>query len=705
MNTYEADIPCQKAIDLGAFLTGLFEVVRPCSFLRQLLDLEQRQAPFPIVLTMLMNGIERQKNIAIPLSMLDHFQPYAQITKENALEILSKHLRYVDINLKYLFINPKTPCTIRVHDFEPVEPRFLPDVELIPSSIGKVCHHCTRFFAHAEYEKHVALGPFSSTHVMGSNTDLEIRMLLALNTFNFISHQASCKFCSTVYNLKYHSSELSAHAILHASHSLLPNDTLTEGKRKLWSAIKKIDGSDVQICLPCNRIFANMRFYYLHLVLFSHSIAKNICLGCRIVYNGLATEHIAERHDFDQRCPFICDVGPNILSHHMYNSHPNIDYLVPAIEADKIRINSQQLSFSNVIIGEYGQIKLDRIYWQRVLSLCSAPIYGLSSSVRYTYIDDEGWKIASRVLSARESKNVIKSEYRAPINRNLFRILTKIILKNQFKNSGLKREESLSKMFLDEITMQENFAEIYHSNIHYNDAVLQNYDVIIAGNHNFKNISSTVNMRILNFSIETPSIWKFNSSGAILPDVNNEYGDYIFHMASRLPKDTEHTFVIECSLHPWLITIPTENRARTLQSSIENLAHGFLKLAVQIQKICKHTAITTCLHVTNSSNYAEEMIYMNQFNEILKTAALTLQLGLVDIANIGIFTSQFQHGSQHYRVNTSIIDPIIENNGKLTVKGKGYISNLIFEFEQEKRLLINQVKQAELTYTEIESSV
>ena len=260
----------------------------------------------------------------------------------------------------------------------------------------------------------------------------------------------------------------------------------------------------------------------------------------------------------------------------------------------------------------------------------------------------------------------------------------------QFKNSVLKREESPYIIYQGLPSPDNKSTFVPHSSMQYCAELLERYDLILIGNHNFTNIPDSKELRILNLSSDRIGCWNFPVNGS-MPEINFDYDLHVFDQVTKLCKDNEHTIYLECSLHPMLATIKNDQRASFLNANAETIAKGFLRMAVEVQRRYKFVAITTILHSTYSAFLVEEMKEIVRINEMLKLSALNLQLGVIDIAQLGVYTQENEQTDFHYRTDMQTVKPIFDFSGTLTEHGIKRIKDLIIEFEREKIMMLRHL--------------
>ena len=312
-------------------------------------------------------------------------------------------------------------------------------------------------------------------------------------------------------------------------------------------------------------------------------------------------------------------------------------------------------------------------------------------------MDNTGWMIANKCLKAREEKKTLHSKYAAVIYRNPLRICTKIIIKNQLKESSVKRVESPYVVFQPLELSDAIYSHIYEATHNYNKQFLDQYDAVVFGNHMFKYLTPSPLLRILNLSTIQDCMWTFNSQGTEVPDVNLNFQTHIQSEISRFETDNSKICIIESSLHPLLSKIPKESRCEFLKNNIANIAKGYLEMATKIQYQTRYVCITTCMHCTYSPKLVQENTLITQFNEILIIGAMNLQLGVINLANLGITSISINDVLHHYYTNPYIEHPTFDFSGKLTKYGQECVKRMMYNFEQERLLLNEQARTAQFT--------
>ena len=215
----------------------------------------------------------------------------------------------------------------------------------------------------------------------------------------------------------------------------------------------------------------------------------------------------------------------------------------------------------------------------------------------------------------------------------------------------------------------------------------------------FSHLPPTPDMKILNLSTLNACMWSFPWSGDIIPEVDCSFARHVRREVSRLGTNIDRTIILESSLQPLLQSFKPEERKEFLEKNLINLAQGYLKLASEVQELCKYTAICTSLHTAYSPYYAEEAFFINQFNEIIKLGALHLQMGLIDMASSGIHTLISDNKKINYRINPYITNPICDYAGRLSIYGQNCVLNQIRELEAEKILIRSQAEETRASET------
>ena len=551
----ENESSCDKPLNKNVFISGMYELVRPCRHLRKLLHLDRIIIQLPILTTILLGYFAGNNHIAIPLEMLAHFTPNRRITKENNMEILMYHLRFVHPRLRYLYQSFHTePNFIQIHDFQPLETIDMPSIELEPEE-NFFCKVCSRNIPEQYKMCHSNAGPFAIGHVLHSLPCAEIDILMAINNYHFVNNQASCKICPTQYTLLYHSTELSTHAKVHGGAHLRPECTPQDGKALLWNWIKKQDSLNIHVCYGCHRFFPNMRLLYLHATLTEHKEGKNFCISCKGTYVGKLVEHIEENHADEAVCPFMCIIKGSLLAHHIMYQHKQQIQQIPVIEAEKVRNKALGYQDRDKIIGKYDHFLFNKHFDYCASALATSPSYKLADKVKYHFIDPEGWKLAKKILNARNTRTKLRPMITAQVKHNLLRYTTKIIMINQHNMGYLRREESPYLIFQQSPMEKSIHSFLYETMTFYSSEFLDSYKMIIFGNHFFKMLPTTPGFECLNLSTVTSTLWSFDYQGHILVFNESNFNKHIEIELGRMDL-TKKIIVLEGTLYPFLAQIP-----------------------------------------------------------------------------------------------------------------------------------------------------
>ena len=684
---------CLDAIDITSFLRGSLEKIKPCNQLRTILEIDNAIIPYPTLLVHLHRKLHLERGqIPVPLPLTTHFYPHKNITKQNFLDVLAHHCRYPQADLKYIFVNPSSLPTIVVNDMQ-AHPNNNQVVKKTPIEDG-FCKTCGAYFKKENLKEHLSKACFAQYHTLHNEQCQELKMLLALNIF--VSRggpRVQCTICDRAYTTISHSYEITEHAVSHADKFLAPDAMLFDAKEKLWENLQEMEHTPLQICVPCQRYFTTSRMYYLHLALFDHMIEKNVCSECKMCINTQMITHYKEVHQLEAGCPFACVCADELLPHHITNQHRQYSNVIPEIEATQIKNVVAGINFSHKVYGEYGIITFDRNFIIQTKTACNSPIFGLNIINRYEKYDNHAWQVCKNIVKARLEKREIRSEYLKEIQRNPFRYVTKILLQERFDSSQVKREENPELIFHMSIQRPEENVFPHQFGIRYTTDLLEYIDVIIIGNDVFNSLTSSDTTKLLNVSTRENTIWVYRSFGGVFPQTEISYNDFITTNINRIEKGIEHTIVIEASLRPILEKVDPHQRVQFLSSNVSELARAFLAMVCEVQKQFKYTVITTYFHTLESPHFSEELPFVYQFNEYLRIASLILQLGLIEVDTAQIYTLQVNNREQHFRINSQLSQPFGDRYGNLTRFGRDTIIEMIAEFEKEKRLLLNQIKE------------
>ena len=686
--------PCKKALNLTTFIAGMFNEAKLCTHLKRLLELDQEVLPLTSILCIIHNLLKENDEVQIPIQLLSHFAPYKSLQKETILTILCHHLRFNEPKLRYLFINPLGLCTIKVIDFQPTEPT--PEVQTESNILDcQICKTCSGFYLREKYENHIRRGPFAENHYLHKTSDIEVQMLLACNAFDFLGHRAQCKSCEAEYSILQSTQEILDHAILHASVFLKANENLTDAKRILWAKLNQTERNLPHICILCNRMFPTLQVLYLHLSLFEHRVAKHMCMECKVCIYSTMEEHIERMHEDERLCPFMCKVPPNVLAHHLNSRHLQLNHLIPNTEICKIREITSNRMCPDTVTGISGQITFNRQIIKLVRSISNQSIQTVFTNM-YKVIDVQGWDEAEVIYKARVGNKHIPPYITRDALRNKLKVIAKLIIKQHVKTTNPKREESPYLIFNAPVITPDDYSFPHEVDVLYTEDLLDHFQVILLGNDLFGQVKSDRPFPLFNLSTPEPAAWTFPSTGTQLPTVLNDFTHHALREANKIMRGCTKTVILEASLKPILMKIPGPQRVHFLQNNIENLAKAILEIAVKVQARCKNLAISTYLHSINSAYLLEELPYINQYNELLKVGALHLQMGIVDLARLGINVLQTNSNPSllYYRMDPEIKNEIFDYKGNLSPYGQLSVKRMILELEQEIILLTSQMERA-----------
>ena len=432
---------CTRALDPDAILAGLPEIVKPCKALKELLKIDRQQLPLSTVSYMISLHLQTQENFCIPLDCIAHFSPHANVTKANWIDIIAHHCRYVYPKQNLFFVEQdRNLCEVRMIDFAPEEKKTEPiQIEFEGKNI---CTTCQRYFNNQNFQKHTDKGPFAMYHPCFSLNDDELTMLLGVLTYYLKGNMAVCRFCMQSYNLLYCTREITEHAQTHANYLLNPDLSMIQSKEQLWKILTKDTEDRMYTCLTCHRYFANYNTWYLHAKLFEHKMAKQFCTKCKKGWYGTLEGHMEHNHQNITTCPLQCHtMGENIIDH-MLTIHSQFGSVVPEIEERKLRSGTiDDDSNMNKIMGIYGMVLINPQFNMVIHSLVTTAVYGSMNTMRYSYIDADGWKLANKMLMSRTNGSRLKRHLWPMVQQNPLRLATKTTMLQNMELSIVNREE------------------------------------------------------------------------------------------------------------------------------------------------------------------------------------------------------------------------------------------------------------------------
>ena len=150
-------------------------------------------------------------------------------------------------------------------------------------------------------------------------------------------------------------------------------------------------------------------------------------------------------------------------------------------------------------------------------------------------------------------------------------------------------------------------------------------------------------------------------------------------------------FWLDPTLDPYLKN--TDPKHWFLETNVGNLAYSFLKLAAKLQKKHPFVVVTTAIHVTDSPYYDQELEYIIQFNNYLKIGSLNLQLGLLELDDMNIYSYKTKDNLIYYRSTPKFTRTLFDYNGTPTDAGQNEIRQKIEHFEKDKIVLQTEINK------------
>ena len=687
---------CSKVMDPNNFLAGYFEMVTICPTLRKLLKIHNNTLPLSNLFVLLGN-ILKEDDVNGPQILDGHFNPEDKLTKQNVVQIIAQHAKFANPHFKITYINNEGFPTIRIDDLEP-RPIIIEHTNDVQLPNMEACSVCVGVYTTDNIIKHKEKGPLAEGHSLANSTDVELHILLALNAYSFLENHAYCNFCETRFNLMHSVPTLICHAQLHAGYLLDSKISLADAKEQLFRNLK-VKKPRVAVCMSCQRIFPNMKVLYLHLNLIEHTQDKNYCINCNTCLRTDTKEHIEIHHAEHAKCLYKCSIPGNLLAQHINAKHPNAVEIIPDPEMQMIA-KKKWITWEDIIIGLYGTVRFNRAFIQNTNCLLTSPNIGSNIANALQYIDPLGWKIAKHAIDI-ERHNTdnrrrqgeykgINEDYIPLIKENPCRFVSKVAMIKRQNSSELIEVHSTLDMFgVPKMHKQNNAFK--QNSMRYTEDFINNYNIILMGNCHFRSLDNTDDTKMLNISTHTDSGWHFNALDDYTVNMNLEFDQFLRHNASRIAENCKLTIYIETSLTPILNEIPENQRANFLKNNISNLAFEIIRVAVNIQRKFRNVVITTSVHTLFSTCYTQELFYIRKFNLFIKTAALALNMGLLEFDQLGVYIHEHQKQVMFYKTDAKIDRPICDFHGTLTTYGKQKMTECIEKFEKEKQTFMTQI--------------
>ena len=696
-----------RAIHPAAFLMGWNEDIRVCDEFANVFGVPQ-VLPFITLITIMAKFAQR--NFRIPSSHHSHFMPFSTVSS-NLCSLIGTHAEFIASHLRGLRIYTPNPVYISLSNISvniplPLtsSPSLPPEFNSEQSEKVRACTICGFEGLEVLYQKSHSLGVFSRGHPLGSNMNTFCKLLFSIVTFSKGEYHMNCKKCKFLFDMRRGDcTQMITHAASHSPESLIfkENDTLISATKRIWKLIcTRSFETNFEVCVPCNRFFPNLKYLVLHTSLFHRSVTKNVCLTCKKKFNGNMNTHIERYHPSENKCPFLCDVKPNLFVHHIIKAHAQnlrYPYALNDIEHSELIKLSKKSKFlqvvnSDTVIFNGKTLTLDVTFMNEIKAIVQ--YHGSNKDHINSYIrtDNLTGQILKSVIYARYQKLLLSPQIKALIMRApIAAILNRLLLFFRYKYRQIIPQHSTTAIFSD---IPQKFSLCVHTSMQkITDFELVNYQAVLIGNNLFRQVDTDRNeICLLNLTNPEPSYWKIGGL-SMLSNRNAKFEENLNNALATLPMNCNHLIFVEASLSPILKTIPIQQRLTFLKENFKELAIQFIKNIIDISEHYRKVVIVTMPHTLFSAFHQEESLYVQMFNATITTIALRLDLYLMDFHQIGVFEVKENVNKPTFSTHSTYPFTILtDKEENLTIEGQNLIRKHFRDFHFEFKWLINCIK-------------
>ena len=683
------------------FLLGLYQEVKLCPDLQDILELDNRVILLITLLTVLKKFIDR--GIKVPCSLISHFTPFVQITENNHFSFVGNHIEFVNPKIRILRFDPNDREFVFVSNLESIDKSMQSQLDVPKLSISeKVCHTCGLTASNETFENFHKNGHFSTGHLLNISGEPDKMSAFMYTILNITKNHFKfyCKHCSFGDDIRKGDSKRFIEHIIQHSEKYSTFDKVKSircAQRELLKDIKS-NTFNFEVCVSCYRIFETPAHLILHEQLFHPVKRVHFCLICKKKYFGKVSVHVQTYHKEVQMCPFNCYAIANVLIHHIILFHREnlkVPLCLNHIELSEIlRIRSMKCKkYSNITLTHKSKTcVMDRTFDRIVKNIIT--LDGLNSSQLKAYVNLEKNSLRTIRLLLQAKGN---SAPLHDISKSWFKQFHVTHVVNLLNNaSGYIFKNSVQQTSPLNIFRELKCKRKLH--LYPNIEMLplfeiNQYDAILVGNNLLMQINSDPNIiRCMNLSVDRRQAWKIKSFSFETNEKHN-FEEHILKQIVKLETGAVKMMFIESSITPFLEKIDPTDRVQFLKDNVDEIACNFLHMIVKMLRQYEHIVIVTVPHTLFSSSFVEESKIVREYNEKLKVAALKLDIGIVELHQYGINEIHYNSPKSRYFSSTVYqFCSIVDYSETLTSEGKRLFLNHIRDYIAEYVWTVNRVK-------------